>query len=377
MKTSRFTAAAGAALLVFTGALTACAPPEKESGGEQTESGVKAGEATSAADFGGTDGLVEAAKKEGELNVIALPPDWANYGAIIKAFGDKYGIKVNSAQPDAASQDEINAANQQKGKSTAPDVFDLGQSVALANTDLFAPYQVETFGDVSETFKDPDGKWVNDYGGYMSIGYDESKVPAIAGVDDLLKPEFKGKVALNGDPTQAGAAFSGVMMVAISQGGTPDDIAPGVEFFRKLKEAGNFLPVDPTPATIESGQTPVVIDWDYLNVAETKKLPSWKVVIPQNAAVAGYYYQAINKDAPHPAAARLWQEFLYSDEGQNLYLQGGARPVRADTMVTKGTIDRDAYAVLPPVDGAATFVTVDQNQAATKYLEGNWAKAVG
>lgn len=377
MKTLRVTAAASACLLLFAGGITACAPPEKDSGGEQTSSGVKAGEATSAKDFGGLQGLVDAAKKEGELNVIALPPDWANYGAIIKAFGDEYGIKVNSAQPDAASQDEINAANQQKGKSTAPDVFDLGQSVALANTDVFAPYQVETFGDVSENFKDPDGKWVNDYGGYMSIGYDSAKVPAIAGVDDLLKPEFKGKVALNGDPTQAGAAFSGVMMAAISQGGSPDDIAPGVEFFRKLKAAGNFLPVDPTPATIESGQTPVVIDWDYLNVAETKKLPSWKVVVPPNAAVAGYYYQAINKDAPHPAAARLWQEFLFSDKGQNLYLQGGARPVRADTMVTKGTIDRAAYAVLPPVDGAATFVSVEQNQAATKYLEANWAKAVG
>lgn len=377
MKTLRVTAAASACLLLFAGGITACAPPEKDSGGEQTSSGVKAGEATSAKDFGGLQGLVDAAKKEGELNVIALPPDWANYGAIIKAFGDEYGIKVNSAQPDAASQDEINAANQQKGKSTAPDVFDLGQSVALANTDAFAPYQVETFGDVSENFKDPDGKWVNDYGGYMSIGYDSAKVPAIAGVDDLLKPEFKGKVALNGDPTQAGAAFSGVMMASISQGGSPDDIAPGVEFFRKLKAAGNFLPVDPTPATIESGQTPVVIDWDYLNVAETKKLPSWKVVVPPNAAVAGYYYQAINKDAPHPAAARLWQEFLFSDKGQNLYLQGGARPVRADTMVTKGTIDRAAYAVLPPVDGAATFVSVEQNQAATKYLEANWAKAAG
>ena len=377
MKTLRVTAAASACLLLFAGGITACAPPEKDSGGEQTSSGVKAGEATSAKDFGGLQGLVDAAKKEGELNVIALPPDWANYGAIIKAFGDEYGIKVNSAQPDAASQDEINAANQQKGKSTAPDVFDLGQSVALANTDVFAPYQVEAFGDVSENFKDPDGKWVNDYGGYMSIGYDSAKVPAIAGVDDLLKPEFKGKVALNGDPTQAGAAFSGVMMAAISQGGSPDDIAPGVEFFRKLKAAGNFLPVDPTPATIESGQTPVVIDWDYLNVAETKKLPSWKVVVPPNAAVAGYYYQAINADAPHPAAARLWQEFLFSDKGQNLYLQGGARPVRADTMVTKGTIDRAAYAVLPPVDGAATFVSVEQNQAATKYLEANWAKAVG
>jgi putative spermidine/putrescine transport system substrate-binding protein len=377
MKISRLAAAAGALVLLVAGGLVACASPEKDSGDETTESGVKASEATSAADFGGIEGLVAAAKKEGALNVIALPPDWANYGAIIKAFGDKYGIKVTPAQPDAASQEEIDAAGQQKGKSTAPDVFDLGQSVALANTALFAPYKVETFGDISDAFKDPDGTWVNDYGGYMSIGYDSSKVPPITGVNDLLRPEFNGKVALNGDPTQPGAAFSGVVMVSVSQGGSPDDIAPGVEFFRKLRQAGNFLADDPTPATIESGHTPVVIDWDYLNVAETRKLPSWQVVIPPNAAVAGYNVQAINKDAPHPAAARLWQEFLYSDEGQNLYVQGGARPVRADTMVTKGTIDQGAYRVLPPVDGAATFVSVEQTKVATEYLEANWAKAIG
>jgi len=371
--------AASALVLVVAGGLVACAPPESKDKGEKTSSGVTASEATSAADFGGENmsGLIDAAKKEGELNVIALPPDWANYGAIIKAFGDKYGIKVNSAQPDAASQDEINAATQQKGKSTAPDVFDLGQAVALANTAMFAPYKVAKFDEIGSEMKAPDGTWVNDYGGYISIGYDSAKVPEIKNVDDLLRPEFKGKVALNGDPTQAGAAFSGVMMVALSQGGSPDDIAPGVEFFGKLKQAGNFLPVDPTPATIESGQTPVVIDWDYLNVAETKKLPSWKVVIPPNAALAGYYYQAVNKDAPHPAAARLWQEFLYSDEGQNLYLQGSARPVRADSMVTAGTIDLTAYRALPPVDGSAVFVTQQQSDAAKKYLEANWAKAIG
>jgi putative spermidine/putrescine transport system substrate-binding protein len=365
--------AMAAAALLAAGLTTSCAPPEKKDG----QGGNAASTATSAADFGGMDGLIEAAKKEGELNVIALPPDWANYGAIIEAFTAKYGIKVNSAQPGASSQEEINAAQQQKGRSTAPDVFDLGQSVALANTDMFAPYKVEHFAEISDSFKDPDGRWVNDYGGYMSIGYDSAKVGAIAGVDDLLKPELKGKVALNGDPTQAGAAFSGVMMVAVAQGGSPDDIAPGVEFFRKLNQAGNFLPVDPTPATIASGQTPVVIDWDYLNVAQAKKVPTWKVVIPHNAAVAGYYFQAINKDAPHPAAARLWQEFLYSDQGQNLYLAGGARPVRADSMVTKGSIDRATYGTLPPVDGAATFVSVEQNTKATEYLKANWAKAIG
>jgi putative spermidine/putrescine transport system substrate-binding protein len=369
-------AVSAASALVLAG-LIACAPPEKKSEGEKTQSGVNASEAKSAADFGGMDALVEAAKKEGELNVIALPPDWANYGAIIKAFSDKYGIKVNSAQPDAASQDEINAANQQKGKSTAPDVFDLGQSVALANTAMLAPYTVATWDDIPAAYKDPNGAWVNDYGGYMSIGFDSSKVPPVTGVDDLLKPEYKGKVALNGDPTQAGSAFSGVLMVALSQGGSADDIAPGVDFFRKLKAAGSFLPVDPTPATIESGQTPVVIDWNYLNAAVTAKLPSWQVVVPPNAVVAGYYYQAINKDAPHPAAARLWQEFLYGDEGQNLLAAGGVRPVRADQMLQAGTIDKAVVNKIPVIDGPVTVPSPDQTEKATKYLADNWAGAIG
>ena len=211
----------------------------------------------------------------------------------------------------------------------------------------------------------------------MSIGYDSEKVPDVTAVDDLLKPDFKGKVALNGDPTQAGAAFSGVMMASLANGGSADDIAPGVDFFSKLKKAGNFLPVDPTPATIESGQTPVVIDWDYLNAAETAKLPTWKVVVPANAAVAGYYFQAINKDAPHPAAARLWEEFLYSDEGQNLWLGGGARPVRADAMVKAGTIDKAAVRRAARGRGRPRRGLPTSRAKAATYLADNWAKAIG
>jgi putative spermidine/putrescine transport system substrate-binding protein len=257
-----------AALLAATtfASLAACSPPEKKSDADS----AGAATATSAADLGGMDALVAAAKKEGQLNVIALPPDWANYGEIIKAFGDKYGIKVNSAQPDGSSQDEINAANQLKGQGGAPDVFDLGGSVASANTAMFAPYKVATFGDIPDNLKDAGGAWVNDYGGYMSIGYDSAKVPAPTSVADLLKPEYKGKVALNGDPAQAGSAFGGVQMTSIADGGTAEDITKGVDFFGKLKKAGNFLPVDPSATTIESGQTPVVFDWDYLNAAETK-----------------------------------------------------------------------------------------------------------
>ncbi|MEU4242847.1 ABC transporter substrate-binding protein [Actinoplanes sp. NPDC026619] len=356
-------------------AVAACSPPEKKD--DSASASGSAATATSAADLGGMDALIAAAKKEGQLNVIALPPNWANYGEIIKGFGDKYGIKVNSAQPDGSSQDEINAANQLKGQDKAPDVFDLGGSVASANTSMFAPYKVATFADVPDALKEAAGTWVNDYGGYMSIGYDSAKVPAPTSVADLLKPAYKGKVALNGDPTQAGAAFGGVQMASLAGGGTVEDISKGVEFFGNLKKAGNFLPVDPSATTIESGQTPVVFDWDYLNVAEAAKLKTWKTFVPSGAVLGSYYVQAINKEAPHPAAARLWEEYLYSDEGQNLWLKGGARPVRADAMQKAGTLDATAFAALPKVDGTPVVPTEAQNTKAKEYLTANWAKTIG
>jgi len=323
------------------------------------------------------DKLVAAAKKEGKLNVIALPPDWANYGAIIKAFTAKYGIKITSAQPDGSSADEITAAKNLKGQDRAPDVFDLGWAVASANLPMFAPYKVATYADIPTALKSADGTWVNDYGGYMSIGYDSSKVSAPATLADLLKPAYKGKVAINGDPTQANAAFYGVIMASLGSGGSADDISKGVDFVKALKKAGNFLPVDPSGTTEESGQTPVVFDWDYLNAAESVKNPKWKVVVPAGAVVGSYYTQAISKDGPHPAAARLWQEFLYSDAGQNLWLNGGARPVRADSMTKAGTIDKAALAKLPPVSGTPVFLTDAQTSKAKTYLAANWAKAVG
>jgi putative spermidine/putrescine transport system substrate-binding protein len=378
-----FTVAAVALAGAGLAAVSACAPPTSStSASSSSGGGANAATATSAQALGGMDALVAAANKEGALNVIALPPDWANYGAIIDAFKQKYPqIKVTSAQPDASSKDEINAANTLKGQPNAPDVFDLGQAVANANTSTFAPYQVATFADIPSNLKDPNGLWVNDYGGYMSIGYNAKVVPAPTTVADLLKPQYKGKVALNGDPTQAGAAFAGVMMASLANGGSADDISKGVDFFKQLKAAGNFLSVDPTPATIKAGQTPVVIDWDYLNVAQGKSLQGttidWKTVVPQNAVYGGYYAQAINKQAPHPAAARLWEEFLYSDQGQNLWLAGGARPVRADAMTKAGTIDKTALSALPQATGTPVLLTQAQSDKAASFLKDNWAKSVG
>jgi putative spermidine/putrescine transport system substrate-binding protein len=335
--------------------------------------------ATSAEAGGGMDALVAAAKAEGTLNVIALPPDWANYGNIIKAFSDKYGIKVDSANPDGSSQDEINAVKQLGTQDRAPDVLDLGQSFALGNVDLYAPYKVATFDSIPAANKDANGAWVNDYGGYISIGCNSTLVPVCpTTLKDLAKPEYAGKVALNGDPTQAASAFASVWTGALANGGSLDDITPGVTFWGSVAKSGNLLKVDPNSATIQSGQTPIVLDWDYLNVAETEKNKAsfdWKVAVPTDGLFAQYYAQAINKNAPHPAAARLWQEFLYSDEGQNLWLAGKARPIRLEAMSAGGTADKALLAALPPVTGEARFPTQAQTDAANKVVAQNWATA--
>lgn len=298
--------------------------------------------ATSAADFGGMDGLVNAAKAEGQINVIALPDDWSNWGVIIDKFQDTYGIQVNSMNPEASSAEEIKAAKDLKGQENAPDVFDLGPAVATANTDCFAPYKVQAWDQIPEQNKHKDGLYVNDYTGVMSIGYDAAKVPAPESLDDLLGPAFKGKVALNGDPTQAGAAFAAVGWATLQEGGSLGDFSTGINFFRKLSEAGNFLTVDATSATVASGETPVVIDWNYLNIGNAKQNPNFKTVVLPKNAYGSYYNQAINKDAPHPAAARLWQEFVYSPEVQNEFLKAGAFPVLAQRMIDDGTIDTAA-----------------------------------
>ncbi|MGA6169719.1 ABC transporter substrate-binding protein [Streptomyces sp. NPDC012600] len=374
-----------AALALSTAALTAltacgAAPEEKAETGAK---GVKFTEATSVADFGGLDELVAAAEKEGELNVIALPPDWANYGEIIKSFQAKYKIKIKSETPDASSSDEIAAVKSRKGQKRAPDVLDLGIAFARSGAaeNLFAPYKVTAWDKIPDSQKDADGRWYNDYGGYVSIGCDAARIKNCPETfADLLKPEYKGKVALNGNPTKSGSAFGGVYAAALANKGSFGDIQPGIDFFGKLKKSGNFIPVESTPATVEKGETPISIDWDYLNAGYADQFKSkgvdWKVSVPKDGVYAQFYSQAINKDAPHPAAARLWMEYLYSTEGQNLWLKGYARPVLLPAMTEDGTVDKTFVAKLPAVEGTPTFPSSEELDQANATLSENWDKAV-
>lgn len=353
-------------------ALSACSSTSTPSA-----SGTGAAKATSLADFGTMAELEAAAKAEGALNVIALPRDWANYGEILDLFAKTYPeIKISEQAPDSSSAEEIQAAKTNAGLDTAPDVFDLGLTVTLQNTSLFAPYKVAKWDEIPDNLKESSGLYAGDYGGYMSIGYDSAKYPEPTSINDLLDAKYKGAVALNGDPTQAGAAFGAVGLATVQNGGTLDDYTPGIDYFAKMKAANNLLKVDVTTSTVASGETPVVFDWDYLNAAHAKDKASWKVTILPGSGYAAYYNQAINASAPHPAAARLWEEFLYSDQVQNLWLKGGARPVRMDAMTTAGSIDTALASKLPKAPETSVVPTAAQSEVAGKLLGEKWAAAI-
>jgi putative spermidine/putrescine transport system substrate-binding protein len=345
-------------------------------GSSPSSSASKYGTATSVASSGGLNALVAAAKAEGRLNLIALPPAWANFGAIIAGFHSAYGIAVTTDNPNGNSADEIKAVQTLGKSSRAPDALDLEMVDALANTNLFAQYQVQTWADIPNAQKEPSGLWVQDYGGFMSIGYDSSKVPPITSLQDLLAPGFKGKVALKGDPNLSTVALETVMMASLANGGSPDDISPGVAFFHQLQRAGDIVSIHATDASVKSGATPVVFDWEYQSAAHLQEIPTWTIVVPANAIVGDYFAQAINKNAPHPAAARLWEEYLYSADGQNLLLKGLVRPARMAAMSNAGTLDQTAGAALPTVVGPPVFLSPDQLAAAKKYLAGHWAAAM-
>ncbi len=339
--------------------------------------------ATDLSEAGGMNALVTAAKKEGQLNVITLPTNWANYGTIMKDFTAKYGIKITDANPEGSSGQEIAAVESLKGQSRAPDVVDVGSAFAVegANDHLWAPYKVATWNDIPANSKDANGDWYGDYGGYVAIGYNPAKVnPAPTSFASLTNPAYKNMIVLNNSPTTASAAFSAVYAAALANGGSLSNIEPGIKYFAHLKAIGNFVPTSTGGiTTVQNGTTPIIIWWDYLLASEVVPVvKGFKIVIPSDASYAAYYDQAISATAPDPAAARLWEEYLYSTTGQNLWLEGFARPIELPTLVAAGTVNKTADAALPPApSGAATFPTEAQQNAAEAVVSANWTKQVG
>jgi putative spermidine/putrescine transport system substrate-binding protein len=325
--------------------------------------------------------LIAEAKKEGHLNLIATPPEWANYGEIIPTFSKKYGIPNDVQNPEGSSGEEVQAIISLKGQSRAPDAVDVGPGFAVgpSNDGLYDKYFVSNWKTIPRAMKDGRGFWAGDYWGVMAFGANLSVVNAVpTDWPDLFN--INAKFALNDDPRKANAAFSGVFAAALANGGSLNDITPGIDFFAKLNKAGKFQAVNVTPQTVASGQTPVTMDWDYNQLGNKATFTNfkWAVSVPKTGAYGGYYCQAINATAPHPWAARLWEEFLYSDQGQLLFLKGFAHPARFTDLVARKVVPKALLAALPAPSlyAGVKFASLAQITKAKAIVAAQWGPKV-
>jgi putative spermidine/putrescine transport system substrate-binding protein len=339
---------------------------------------------TSTTQAGGIDALVEAARAEGNLNTIGLPRDYCNYGGVIEAFTSKYGLEVNELAPDAGSAEGLGAIRTQQGSSDeqAPDVVDIRFTLGpeARSEGLFQQYKVTTWDSIPDYAKDPDGFW---YGGYYGVMAFEVNAGAALSVpsdwSDLLDPQYRGMVALAGDPRVSNQAILAVYAAALANGGSLDDPQPGLDYFAELNGVGNLGQVIAESASIAAGQTPVAIRWTY-NALPNRDVNAGtapiEVLIPTTGRLAGVQVQAISAFAPHPNAARLWMEYLYSDEGQLGWLEGHCYPIRYDGLVAEAAIPADLAAHLPELSDPV-FPTVEQLNAATELITAGWDAVVG
>jgi putative spermidine/putrescine transport system substrate-binding protein len=371
----------GAALVASLITLTACGSDNDTAADESTSTVAEMTTDCPAAE------LKTAAETEAKVNLIALPDNWANYKGILEAFGTKYpNIEHPVANPDASSADELTAVETLKGQDTMPDALDVSPAVAqeVDAKNLWEPYKPCGWDEIPTDLKDPDGKWVAAYYGVMAIGSNNAIVKeAPTSFADLKDPKYKGQVALNGDPREAGAAFAAVMAASIANGGSFDDILPGIKYFAELKKSGNLSGTDVTEATVLSGDTPIFIDWTYNYPGLLPKLKENGIEIttnvPTDGVYGGYYAQGVVAGSPHPNAAKLWIDHITSDEGALGYIEGGAVPARYDALVKAGKVTADMTKNLPSADLIAgiKFPTQDQIAKAKEVLADQWPKLVG
>jgi len=336
-----------------------------------------------------TQELIDAAKAEGTLTTIALPHNWCGYGDVIAGFKAKYGLDVNELNPNAGSADELEAIKANMGNTgpQAPDVIDVGLSFGPAAKDqgLIQPYKVSVWDSIPNDAKDAEGYWYGDYYGVLAFGVNKDIIPdAPTSFADLMDSAYANSIAIPGDPRTGNSTMMTVYAAGVAQGATAggDALNAGITYFKDLKENGNYVPVNGNSQNLAQGTTPIYFDWDYNLLAMRDTLagnPPVEVVVPSDAVVAGVYVQAISAYAPHPNAAKLWMEYIYSDEGQTLWLKGYCHPIRFNDMAARGVIPQDLMDKLPPAENyaKAVFPTLDEQAAAKSAIADNWGKEMG
>lgn len=282
------------------------------------------------------DTIIEKAKEEGTIESVGMPDSWANWVETWNDITAEYGLKHNDV--DMSSAEELAIFETEKDNATK-DIGDVGQAFGPTAVEkgLTLSYKTSYWDSIPDWAKDEDGNWIIGYYGTMAIITNKDLVPdPPASFADILNGDY---VVAVGDVTKASQAQNAVLSAAIAMGGSESDIQPGLDFFKKLAEAGRLDMGELSLTRLEKGEIAVAFLWDYNALGyrdqfiQNNPNANFEVSIPSDGAIQSGYCTVINAYTKHPYAAALTREFILSDEGQINLAKGYAKPVRSDVVL--------------------------------------------
>lgn len=324
--------------------------------------------------YPGEADLYNAAEKEGLVVSFDTGPTWANWAAQFAGFKKRYpGVEMT--YNDLGSAATVVALDKARNRPQADTAYYFAASaIDAVAKDVVAPFKPVNFDKLPEVWRDPEGKWFTIHSLTIAFVVNTKlvKTPPQSWAD-LLKPEYKNTVVYL-DPRSAGVGQVTVLAANFGNGGSMDDVQPGIDYLGKLHKAGNVLRVEGTTpyAKFVKGEIPIWIAYenDGLKAKYTDGLGDGvAVVIPKEASAAAPYGISLVKNGPNPNAGKLWLNYIMTQEGQTTFAKGFVRP-----SVPGIELPADVAERLPK---APQVKPLDVKAAAAKKAEidAGWAKA--
>ena len=314
------------------------------------------------------DKIIEEAKKEGKLESVGMPGSWANWQGTWDGIESEYGIAHNDT--DMSSGEEIAMFDAEKNAPTK-DIGDVGHKFGpeAKAKGVTQSYKTTYWDKVPDWAKDPDGHWMMAYTGVTTFITNTDLVEnAPTSWQEVRDGDYKLTI---GDVVTGATGQGNVLATAYAFGGDMDNLQPAFDFWKEMAEAGRIDQGDILLQRIQAGEVEVGVTWSYNALTYRDETPNYTfdVRVPSDGSILSGYASIINKYAPHPYAAALAREYIFSDKGQTNLAIAGAIPTRTDFVVPQEiqdkTIPQEQTANAVPVTDPEKYAKVCEEIAKT------------
>lgn len=316
------------------------------------------------------DEIIEGAKAEGHVESVGMPDSWANWGLSWEGLEAEYGI--THADTDMSSAEELQMFATE-GENGTKDIGDVGFAFGsqAIEQDLVQGYKTSYWDSVPDWAKAEDGKWMVAYTGCTTF---LTNTELVSDVPTSWADVKAGDYTVALGDINGGTAQAAVIASAYAFGGSLDNLDPAFEFWTELAEAGRINTLDILQANFESGEVSMGVIWSYTAIPYKEQISQYamEATIPSDGSIMSGYASVINKYAPHPYAAALAREYIFSDAGQANLAKAGAIPTRTDVEIPEeiqeATFKQADYANAIPMEDAEAYAAACE-EVVTRWNE--------